>query len=225
MRQMRVLIKQISAQTKCYYLYDLLIPLHFHLQNNKFVYVRFSFSLFFFSEEDCLIVCLFVYLCVYLSILTTSDEYLCVVSIAAFAYCENGNHIFWFSALPFVVIILMFVHFLLLPFDFSFIRWVWQTICLLFIYLFVCLYERREWMNKNGKMHEMNFGLVVAEKKNNSRYAQNVNINMSRSKFIRMTYCWDILWVTEKSVSFQTIAHYNFYGFYMVGKYKTNKQQ
>lgn len=29
-------IKRISTTQNCYYLYDLLIPLHFHLQNNKF---------------------------------------------------------------------------------------------------------------------------------------------------------------------------------------------
>lgn len=53
--------------TECYYLYDLLIPLHFHLQNNKFLCVR-VFS------------CLFI-LSVYLTNLTTSDAYLCVVHI------------------------------------------------------------------------------------------------------------------------------------------------
>lgn len=44
-----------SIPTKCYYLYDLLIPLHFHLQNNKFVCVRVCFFLSF----VCLFVCVF----------------------------------------------------------------------------------------------------------------------------------------------------------------------
>lgn len=178
---------------------------------------------------SCLFVCLFV--SVYLTNLTTSDAYLCVAHIYA-AFCLLWKwklYLLIQRALPFVVIILMFVYFLL-PFDFSFRRWLWQIICLLcmsaslygYLHLFIyfvlfCLYEWA-WVNEQKSANAWNelWFSCCQRKKSSSR----IRGKCKHKHELIEIYSYDILvWVyfmsdTEKSVSFQTIAHYNFYGLY-----------
>lgn len=208
--------------TKCYYLYDLLIPLHFHLQNNKFVCVWKCVCVFF-------RLFLFICLCIWPCLPHQTNIHMCVWSIhtTVVAHCENGNYIFWFKELPFLVIILMFVlyifHFHLIS---RFDGWLWQTICLLRVrelasawaYLFGCLFCPNECVSKWTKIRKCVKWTLPTKKENSKRWRR---ICKHKHKPIEILFEWHTGFGgayftsdTTKSVSFQTIAHYNFYGFY-----------